>query len=106
MQLLDVVFGKRDVLPGRKHLLHQLRVSRNLLLVARSESLDLEIIKSRSTSRSVSLLPSIRVDEPILSIVATLRRALSRSGASVPMARHAPLNSLILAMRARISGVI
>jgi hypothetical protein len=45
MQLLDVVFGERDVLPGRKHLLHQLRVSRNLLLVGRRESLDLEIIQ-------------------------------------------------------------
>ena len=43
MQLLDVVFGERDVLPGRKHLLHQLRVSGDLLLVAGSESLDFKL---------------------------------------------------------------
>ena len=58
----------------------------------------------RSTSRSDSLLPSIRVDEPMLSIVATRRMADRRSGASVPKARHAPLNSSILAIRFRISG--
>jgi hypothetical protein len=33
---------------------------------------------SRSTSRSVSLLPSIRVDDPMLSMVATRRSADSR----------------------------
>lgn len=53
-----------------------------------------------------SLLPSIRVDEPILSIVATRRKADRRSGASVPKARHAPLNSSILAIIVRMSWVI
>ncbi len=106
MQLLDGAFGKRDVLPGRIYPLHQLGVSGGLLLVLGSESLISRLDKSCSASRSVNLLPSIRIDEPILSIVAALRRAISRSGASVSMARHAPLNSLIRAISARISGVI
>ena len=42
----------------------------------------------------------------MLSMVATRRSADSRSGARVPKARQAPLNSSILAMRLRISGVI
>src|SRR5690606_29536149 len=56
-----------------------------------------------STSRSDSLLPSIRVEEPMLSMVATRRNADSRSGASVPRARQAPLNSSMPAIRPRIS---
>src|SRR5690606_9550811 len=48
----------------------------------------------------------MRVDEPMLSMVATRRRVDSRSGASVPKARQAPLNLSLLAMRLRISGVI
>ena len=59
-----------------------------------------------ATSRSDRLPPSIRVDEPTLSMVATRRSADRRSGASVPKARHAPLNSSIVAIRRRISGVI
>ncbi len=42
----------------------------------------------------------------MLSIVPTRRRLESRSGAIRPMARHAPLNSSISAMSARISFVI
>jgi len=41
------------------------------------------------------LLNHERVEEPILSMVATRRRAFSRSGAIVPSARQAPLNSSI-----------
>ena len=48
----------------------------------------------------------MRVEEPMLSMVATRRSADRRSGASVPKARQAPLNSSILAMRLSISGVI
>src|SRR3990167_6804230 len=48
----------------------------------------------------------MRVEEPMLSMVATRRRADRRSGASEPKARQTPLNSSILAMRFRISGVI
>src|SRR5882672_1212608 len=48
----------------------------------------------------------MRVDDPMLSMVATRRRAESRSGASVPRARQAPLNSSIPAISERISGVI
>ena len=47
--------------------------------------------------------PSMRVEDPMLSMVATRRKALRRSGASVPKARQAPLN---LAIRKRISGEI
>jgi hypothetical protein len=68
-------------------------------LISRFES-------SRSTSRSESLLPSMRVDEPMLSMVATRRNAKRRSGARVPRAYHAPLNSSSSAMRLKISGVI
>jgi len=46
------------------------------------------------------------VDDPMLSMVATLRRADGRSGAKVPRARQAPLNSSSSAMKPRISGVI
>jgi len=59
-----------------------------------------------SRSMSLSLLPSMRVDEPMLSMVATRRRAESRSGASIPRARHAPLNSSIRAIRPKTSGVM
>lgn len=59
-----------------------------------------------STSRSERLLPSMRVEDPTLSMVATRRRAVSRSGASVPNAFHAPLNSSIWAMSRSISGVM
>ena len=47
-----------------------------------------------------------RVEEPMLSMVAIIRNAFKRSGASVPNARHAPLNSSISATRVSISGVI
>ena len=42
----------------------------------------------------------------MLSIVATRRRLDSRSGAIRPIARQAPLNSSISAIRDRISGVM
>jgi len=42
----------------------------------------------------------------MLSMVATFRSADSRSGASLPRAFQAPLNSSIRATRARMSGVI
>jgi hypothetical protein len=41
---------------------------------------------------------------PIVTIVATRRKADSRSGASVPKARQAPLNSSTRAIRLRLSG--
>jgi hypothetical protein len=46
----------------------------------------------------------MRVDDPMLSIVATRRRADKRSGASVLSARQAPLNSSSSAMMSSISG--
>jgi hypothetical protein len=59
---------------------------------------------SLSTSLSLSLAPSILVEEPTLSIVATRFRLVSFSGASVSIAFQRPLNSLISAMSLRISG--
>jgi hypothetical protein len=61
---------------------------------------------SASTSRSVRRLPSMRVEDTIPSIVAMRRRALSRSGARMPSARQAPLNSSSSDRRARSWGVI
>ena len=46
----------------------------------------------------------MRVEEPMLSMVATRRRAESRSGANVPSARQAPLNSSRPAMSLRSFG--
>ena len=43
MQLLDVLLGQRDVLPGRKHHFHDLGVAGYLLFVAGGERLDLQI---------------------------------------------------------------
>ena len=48
----------------------------------------------------------MRVDEATLSMVATRRNANSLSGAKDPSARHAPLNSSIWTMSARILGVM
>ena len=53
---------------------------------------------SRSTSRSLSMAPSIQVEEPMLSMVATRRRRESRSGAIRPMACQTPLNSSMSAI--------
>ena len=50
-----------------------------------------------STSRSVSLAPSIRVEEPMLSMAATRRSRDRRSGATRLIACQAPLNSSISA---------
>ena len=50
--------------------------------------------------------PSIRVEEPMLSIVATFFNADRRSGASLPMCCQIPLNVSISAMILSISGVI
>ena len=43
VQLLDVVLGERDVLPGREHQVHQLGVAGHFLLVAGGEGLDLQV---------------------------------------------------------------
>src|SRR6266404_7898620 len=61
---------------------------------------------SFSTSRSLSFAPSIRVEEPTLSIVAIRLRLESFSGASDSITFQRPLNSSISAMSFRISGVI
>jgi hypothetical protein len=43
MQLLDVVLGKRDIVPSAKDQIHYLGVTRHLLLVPSVEGLDLQI---------------------------------------------------------------
>jgi len=59
-----------------------------------------------STYASLSFDPSMRVDDPTLSIVAIRLSVVSFSGASVSMTVQRPLNSSISAMSFRISGVI
>jgi len=98
MELLDMVFRDRNLGPGKKDGLHHFGITGQLparrgwkiFLISRLDS-------RRSTSRSVELAASMRVEEPMLSMVATWRRAFNRSGASVPKERHAPLNSSISA---------
>jgi hypothetical protein len=46
----------------------------------------------------------MRVDVPILSMAATRRKAERRCGASVPKARHAPLNSSIRGIQTQDLG--
>src|SRR5207302_923096 len=58
-----------------------------------------------STSRSVSLAPSIRVEAPTDSTVVIWRNVARRSGARVPSAFHSPLNSSISPTRRSRSGV-
>ena len=72
------------------------RVLKDRIEIARDSSV--------STSASESFAPSMRVDEPTLSIVATLRSALRRSGESVLSASHLPLNSSISAISFTRSG--
>jgi len=55
---------------------------------------------------SLSFAPSIRVEEPTLSIVAIRLRLVSFSGASDSITFQRPLNSSISAMSLRISGVM
>lgn len=55
---------------------------------------------------SLSCAPSIRVEEPMLSIVATRRSAVGRSGEILPIAVQAPLNSSVSVIRLRIVEVI
>ena len=43
VQLLDVVLGERDVLPGREHQVHHLGVAGHFLFVAGGEGLDLQV---------------------------------------------------------------
>ena len=43
MQLLDVVFGERDLFPGPEEKLHRFGVPGDFLLVSRGERFDLQI---------------------------------------------------------------
>lgn len=107
MQRLDGVFAEREVLPRRGHQVHQLGIASHSSGSSRvAKDLISRFDSSRSTSRSDRLLPSMRVEKPMLSMVATRRRAHRRSGASAPQVRQAPLNSPILVMRLRVSGMI
>jgi len=59
-----------------------------------------------STCSSLSFAPSIRVEEPTLSIVAIRRRLPRRSGATSCVACHRPLKSSNSLMHFRMPGVI
>ena len=80
MELLDVVFRNGEVFPDAEDQVHGVGVSGHFLLVAGREGLDLQIGEEPLDVRSESLLPSMRVDEPMLSIVATRRSADSALG--------------------------
>ena len=43
MQLLDVVFGERDLAPGLEEQLHRFGITGDFLLVSRCERFDLQI---------------------------------------------------------------
>jgi len=103
VKLLDVVLRERKVAPGIEHEPRCFRIAGNLFFVPRPERP--EIDSRISTSRSVSFAPSIRVDAPTDSTVAILRNVARRSGARVPSALHAPLNSSISPTKRRRSGV-
>jgi hypothetical protein len=62
--------------------------------------------KRNSTSLSESLDPSMRVEEPMLSIVATFFRANKRSGVKTLKFCQAPLNSSISEIKLSISEEI
>jgi hypothetical protein len=105
VQLADMVLGETHVGVGLEHEVHRSaypatscssRVSKDFVEIARESR--------SSTSASDSFAPSMRVEEPMLSIVATLRSALRRSGESVLRASHLPLNSSISAMSFTSSG--
>jgi hypothetical protein len=83
----------------------------NLIPSAPPRALDTHAIKvacSNCNLRELCMPVGLSPDElkRIDEVVATRRKADRRSGASVPKARQAPLNSSILAIRLRISGVI
>jgi hypothetical protein len=106
VQLLDVVLVERDVLPGREHQIHHLGVAGHFLLVAGGEGLDLQV-GQQALDLAVRQLAALDAGGRANALDGgDPRSAESRSGASVPKARQAPLNSSIRAMRLRISGVI
>jgi hypothetical protein len=85
---------------------HRIGIAGHFLLIAASEPLAARPERSFSTSASVSLAPSMRVDDPTLSMVAIRRRLVSFSGVSVSMTVQRPLNSSISAISLRIPVVI
>ncbi len=99
VHLLDMVFRQRDLFPRLEYQLHGFGVASHFLVIS-----CMEMDSSFSTSLSESLLPSMRVDAPMLSMVATLRRADRCSEAKMPKARQAPLNSSSSAIGLRIPG--
>ena len=104
VQLFEVVLVEWHVPPGVEHQVHQLGVASHLLLVARLKSLDCQVRQQlfQLPIRQFAALDS--GEEPMLSMVASLRSAVRRSGARVPRARQAPLNSSIRAIKRKISG--
>ena len=107
MKLFDMVFGDGNILPGLENRFHGLGIASTTSCSSRVSNFLISSLPNRcSTSRLLSLLPSMRVEEPMLSIVAMRRRAFNRSSAKVPRARQAPLNSSISDSKASNSGVI
>jgi hypothetical protein len=78
----------------------------NFLLVAARERFSLHAGEQLFYSLSLSFAPSIRVEDPTLSIVAIRLRVVSVLGARDSITFQRPLNSSISAMSFRISGVM
>lgn len=75
VQLRDVVLGERDVLLGRKYQVHQLGIAGHFLLVADDEGLDPQV-RQELLHLPVGQLAALNAgEEPMLSMVATRRRA-------------------------------
>ena len=107
VKLADMIFCQSNMLPRLKNLFHGFRVPGHFLLIARGKGMDGEP-RQQSFHLAVRKFAALntRGGSPTLSMVATRRRAVSRSGARVPNAFHAPLNSSIWAMSRSISGVM
>ena len=102
----SMVFGQRNIPPRIEHHFRRFGVSRNLLFIPCPKGSEIQVRKKRSTSLSDSRAPSMRVDAPTDSTVAIRRRVARRSGARLPKAFHAPLNSSISPISRNRSGVI
>ena len=103
-QWFDVIFCQADHRGAVEYQPNRLCISRHLLLIASFKLFDFSVGEQPvhlTVGQFAAFNPRGRTDAFNR---ATRRRADRRSGARVPRAFHAPLNSSISAMRERISG--
>jgi hypothetical protein len=106
VELLDVILTEGQVLPRAEDCLHDLGIAGDFLLIAAGERSNFEIGQQP-------------LDLPIRELAAFdssggtdafnrghMAKRTQSSGASVPKALHAPLNSSIPAIKLRTSGVM